>query len=154
MRDCGLAELDGRQVEDDGRSDEKTSGVFYLLLDLGDPFDEWWFRCKRDSHIRATDETWRLSGMSDGCHDDSLLAKNFLSATSIRGADRIIGSNCVAPGCRSSPFKEQRYPAHRTWSSVRRKQLLNQARQIAGAWRAFLNRNRGSIESGLPQSGL
>jgi hypothetical protein len=30
--------------------------------------------------------------MSDGCHDDSLLAKNFLSATHIRGADRVIGS--------------------------------------------------------------
>jgi len=71
--------------------------------------------------------------MSDGCHDDSLLAKNVLSATRIRGADRIIGSNCVAPGCRSSPFEEQRYPGHKTWFSVQRKQLSNQGRQIAGA---------------------
>ena len=51
VRDRGLAELDGGEVEHDGRSDEKISRVFYLLLDLRDPFDEWGLRCKRDSHV-------------------------------------------------------------------------------------------------------
>ena len=48
MRDRRLAELDGGKVENDGRSDKKTSRVSDLLLDVSDPVDQWRLRCKRD----------------------------------------------------------------------------------------------------------
>ena len=89
--------------------------------------------------------------MSDGCHDDSLLAKNFLSATHIRGADRVIGSKMCGAWPPLICIQGTEISGTQNMILGPTKTTFESSASKSPAPGAFLNRNRGSIESSLPQ---